>query len=383
MYKAIKVRLYPTVKQKQMLDDHFNAYRFCYNLCLEYKSLMWNNYKISKSGYDMQAELFEIRKQTPWLKKCKAECIRDAALNVENSYKSFFKGKGFPVFKSKNGVQSFLAYQDILSKNNKIKFFGELINYKTSDKYVEFLECNKIKRVVFKRDMVGNYWAACLIELPDLAKFPLNLKTVGIDLGIKDLLITSDGAIYPNNKYLINSHFKLKKLQRKFAKTQKSGKNRDKLRIRIAKVYRKSVRQKEHYYHQITNELIRDNQTIVLETLRIKNMMGNRSLARNISDASWGLLISQLEYKAHWYGRQIVRIDTFYPSTKTCSSCGLIKDMPLKERMYNCECGLSLDRDINAAINIRNSGLKIPGVSVEGVGYEPIEAESNSLILTI
>lgn len=253
--KYIKVRLYPTNKQKQMLDNHFNAYRYCYNLCLEYKSFMWKYYKIIKSNYDMQSELFEIMKTTKWLSVCKVECIREAAHVVDRTFKGFYKGKGYPKFKSKKDIQSFTSYQAISSIGGKIKFFGNYIKYMDSESYIQLLECNKIKQITFKRNASGDYWASCLIEVPELIKSPSASSIIGIDLGIKDLIITSDGISYPNNKYLLNSHFKLKKLQRKFAKSKKRGENRAKLSIKIAKIYRKSVRQKEHYYHQITNEI--------------------------------------------------------------------------------------------------------------------------------
>lgn len=383
IFKNIKVKLYPTVKQKQMLDDHFNAYRFCYNLCLEYKSLMWNYYKINKSSYDLQFELFKIMKTTDWLKNCKVESIRQAAHDVCSSYEKFFRGNGFPKYKNKRMTNSFSAHQSIHSIDGKIKFFGFYIKYRDSDSHIHLLNNKKINKITFKKDSVGNYFAICLIELPDLDKLLLVNKTIGIDLGLNDLLITSDGTKYANNRYLQSTAFKIANLQRRFSRTQKGSSNRNKLRIKIAKLHRRAIRQREHYYHQITNELIRDNQTIVLETLKINNMVHNHKLARSIQDANWGLIIKMVGYKANWNGRTIIRLDTFYPSTKTCSNCGSIKDMPLSERVYNCECGLCLDRDINAAINIRNAGLKIPGVPVEVVGYEPVEAGSNSLILTI
>lgn len=332
----------------------------------------------------MSKEIFIIRKETPWLLKCKAECMRESALVVEKAYKNFFNGSGFPKFKSKKDEQSFPACRAISSKQVKIIFFGHKIKYRTSGINIEFLELNKIKRCVFKRDICGDYWATCLIELPGFRPLPELDKTVGIDLGIKNLAITSDGEIFKNNKYLINSQFKLRTLQRKLAKTKKGGKNRDKLRIKVAKLYRKSVRQKEHYYHKITNKLINDNQVIILESLRVKNMLKNHKLARNISDASWGLLTSMLEYKAGWYGREIIKIGTFFPSSKSCSGCGNTKDtLLLSERTYICECcGLSIDRDINAAINIRNEGLRISGLPMEDTyNSKAYEIGSNSLII--
>ncbi len=350
-----------------MLENHFNGYRYAYNLCLEYKQCLWNHHKINVSGFTMQNELFEIRKESDWLIKCKAECIREAGGDVEKSYKNFYNGKGFPKYKSKKGVQSFTAYQSISCKNNKLKFYKNNINFKTSQHYSELLEIHKIKRCTFKKDLCEDYWATFLIETEETKILPQTENIVGIDLGIKDLVITSEGEVFENKKFLQNSYFKLRRLQRQFAKTKKGGKNREKLRIKIAKLCRKIVNQKEHYYHQITNSLLRDNQTIIMETLNVKGMMEEKKLSRQISDASWGLITSMLEYKCSWYGRELIKINQWFPSSKTCSNCGNIKEkLSLAERTYNCnKCGFKVDRDINAAKNIKNSGLKIPEESVK------------------
>lgn len=366
-FLRIKARLYPTVKQKVMLDDHFNAYRYCYNLSLEYKQRLWNDHQINVSGYDMQPELLELRKDVPWILKCKAECIREAGLQVDKAYKNFFKfNKGFPKFKSKNDVQSFSAYQNIKIQNDKLKFYGNCISFSTSEYYKSLLSTHKIKQVTFKKDKCGDYWATCLIEVEQVKLSPLD-NSIGLDLGIKSLVITSEGDIYENPKYLLTEKYKLRKLQRRFSKTKKGGKNREKLRIKIARLHRKITHQREHHYHQITNELIRENQTIIIEDLKIRNMIKNHSLARSISDANWGLLTQMLEYKCKWYGRELIKIGTFFPSSKTCSCCGHKKEeLKLSERTFSCEnCGLEIDRDLNAAINIRKEGLKIPGLPVE------------------
>lgn len=364
--KTIKVRLYPTVKQKQMLDMHFDGYRFAYNLCLEYKLTLWRFYNKNVSGFDMQKELYQLRKEVEWLNACKAECIAYPALVLEKAYKGFFGGKGFPKYKSKKGEQSFYDRQ-VSCRQGRVKFFRNRIKYKTSDYYKYLLESKKIKSATFKKDILGDYWASFLIDIPETKTLPKTTNSVGIDLGIKDLVVTSEGQVFENKKYLQNSYYRLRKLQRQYSKTKKGGKNREKLRVKIAKIHRKIRFQKEHYYHQITNQLLRENQTIVLETLNVKGMMSNHKLAKAISDASWGMLVQMFEYKANWYGRAIIKLNTFFPSSKTCSGCGNVKtELKLSERTYDCEsCGLSIDRDLNAAINIKNSGLKIPEEPVE------------------
>jgi putative transposase len=378
MYKGLKVKLYPTKNQIEMLENHFDGYRFAYNLALEYKQHLYKYHKINVSGFDLQNELFEVRKESDWLIRCKAECIRDAGLNVDKAYKKFFKGNGYPKFKSKKGEQSFTAYQSINCKDNKLSFYKNKIKFKTSEKYSELLETHKIKQCTFKKDLCGDYWATLLIDTEDTKSLPKSDNVVGIDLGIKDLIITSEGEVFENKKFLQNSYYKLRRLQRKFAKTKKGSKNREKLRIKIAKLNRKICRQKEHYYHQVTNQIIRDNQTIVMETLGVKDMLEQKKLSRQISYASWGLLTQMLEYKCKWYGRELIKINQYYPSSKTCSGCGNVKEtLLLSERIYKCDnCGLEIDRDKNAAKNIKQTGIKIPEETVEntsiGLVYEAV-----------
>lgn len=379
----LRIKMYPTEKQKVVLNNHFNGYRFAYNLCLDYKSTMWKHYRINKSGYDMASELFEIRRETPWLADCKAECIREAALEVDKSFKNFFQGKGYPKFKSKHDKQSFHAYQSISCVGNRLKFYGQKIKFMCSEKYLNILNENKIKQVTFKRDACGDYWASCLVDGKPERILPETDKVVGIDLGIKDLVVTSDGDKFENKRYFTNSQERLAVLQRRVSRKKKGSNNRNKSRIKVAKLHRKIARQREWYYHQISNQLLRENQTVVVETLRAKNMMRNHKLAKSIADASWSTLVNMLEYKAKWYGRDIVKVDTFYPSSKTCSDCGNVKEqLLLSERTYDCEyCGLSIDRDVNAAINLRNSGIKTPGEPVEVRGYATVETGSKNLIL--
>jgi len=355
MYKRLKIRLYPTEKQKVILDNHMNSYRFCYNLCLEYKIHLWKYYKINKSGYDIQSELCKVIKEVDFLKNCKVECLRQAALDLDKSYSKFFKGNGFPKFKSKKNKMCFVAQQTLSIKNKKLSFFKNLIKFKTCDKYLSKLTNTKIKQCSFSKDKTGKYWASCLIEDNEIKVLPVVTDSVGFDLGLKNFLITSDGEFIPNNKFSIRKQYKLKRLQRKFSKTKKGGKNREKLRIKIAKVFQKITNQKQYFFHQVSNKLIRENQSISCETLKVENMIKNRKLSKVIQDVSWSEFISILEYKCIWYNKELIKIPTFYPSSKLCSNCGNKKDdLQLSDRVYNCSCGLSIDRDINAAINIKN-----------------------------
>lgn len=356
MHKRLNIRLYPTKKQEKILENHFNAYRFAYNLCLEYKSHLWKYHKINKSGFDLCNELTSIIKDVVFLKICKFECVRQAALDVDKSFKKFYNGNGYPKFKSKKDKQSFAAQQDITIKKGKLFFFKNLINFKTSDKYLEKLKNYKIKQCAFSKDKTGKYWASCLIEDNDIKVLPKTDNKVGIDLGLKYFLITSDGEFINNNKFYIRNQFKLRRLQRKFSKSKKGGKNREKLRLKIARLYQKINNQKQYFFHEVSNNLIRENQSISCETLKVENMIKNRKLSKAIQDVSWSSFISILEYKCLWYGRDLIKIPSFYPSSKLCSSCGNKKDdLKLSDRVYNCKsCGISLDRDLNASYNIRD-----------------------------
>lgn len=356
MYKRLNIRLYPTKKQELVLNNHFNAYRFVYNLCLEYKSHLWKYHKINKSGFELCNELTTFIKDYDFLNNCKVECIRQAALDVDSNYKKFFKGNGFPKFKSKKDKQSFIAQQSIKIKNDKLLFFGNSIKLKTSEKYLEKLKLSKIKQCSFSKDKTGKYWASCLIEDSELKRLPKSENKIGIDLGLKYFIITSNGEFIQNNKFSIRNKFKLRRLQRRFSKTKKGGKNREKLRIKISNLFQKITNQRQYFFHQVSNKLIRENQSISCEALKVGNMMKNRRLSRSIQDASWSSFVSILEYKCLWYDRELIKMPTYYASSKLCSNCGNKKDnLKLSDRIYNCEsCGISLDRDLNASYNIRD-----------------------------
>ena len=363
MYKRLKIRLYPNKQQEQVLQQHVDGYRFAYNLCLEYKKHLWDYHKIPISGYGMRDELCVIMKELGFLSNCKVECIRDAATDVDKSFQKFFKQKkGFPKFKSKKDKQSFTANRAIFIKNEKLFFFKNTIKFKTSGGYRNKLKNSKIKQCTFIKDKTDKWFASCLIEDNEIKTLPKTENSVGVDMGLKHFLIISNGEYVPNNKFSIRNEYKLRRLQRKFAKTKKGGKNREKLRIRIAKLYQKITNQREHFYHQVSNKLIRENQSITIETLKVANMVKNRKLSRAISDVAWSSFTSMLEYKCNWYGRELIKVPSNYASSKICSCCGNKKeDLKLSDRIYNCDsCGISLDRDENAATNLKQYKEKHP-----------------------
>jgi len=358
MLEALKIRLYPSYKQAQMLNQHFGSCRFVYNKALDFKKTQWETSKIKHSKFDMIKWVTDFRKNPdfPWLQEVKCEVIQNQIDNLDSAFQGFFKGGGYPRFKKKSNVQSFTSKQTfkILENVNKIVFYGQKIKFRTSLEYVKLLRTSKIKRITYSKDAAGTYFASVIVEVPELNEDRSNITNeIGIDLGLKEFLVTSDGERIGNPRFFRKSKTKLAKLQRRHSRKMKGSKAREKSRLKVAKCHKKIVNQRKHFFHQLTNKLIDENQVISLETLKVKNMIKNHSLAMSIQDASWSTFVTMLEYKAKWRGAEIRRINTFTPSSKTCSCCGNVKELTLADRTYECfNCGLVIDRDENAAINI-------------------------------
>jgi putative transposase len=275
---------------------------------------------------------------------------------MDIAFKKFFKGSGFPKFKSKHkGKQSFSIPQNV-------KVEDDLLIIPKFKEGIEIVLHREIKGTIKSATIsvtpTGKYFVSILVdtntEIP--TKAPINESTtIGIDLGIKDFLVTSEGEVFDNPKNLRKAQSKLKYVQRKYSKNK--GKR---TKQRLALLHEKVVNKRKDFLHKVSTQLIRENQTIAIETLAVKNMVKNHNLAQAISDASWSTFVSMLEYKADWYGKNIIRIGQFAPSSKTCTTCGTInKDLQLKDREWTCKsCGTLHDRDKNAAINIKSFALK-------------------------
>lgn len=357
MFKAYKFRLSPTDSQKELIAKHIGSSRFVYNLALETKNTAYLGSKVNLSAFDLMKNLPDLKKEYEWLKEVNSQSLQQSIHNMDSAFKCFFKGAGFPKFKSKHrGSQTFSVPQNVIVENGwliipKFKKKGIKINVHREIK-------GTIKSATISRTPTGKYFASILVDthIDKPIKTPIKEETtIGVDLGIKTFLVASDGLEIENPKNLRKAQDKLKYVQRKYSKNK--GKR---TKQRLALLHEKVVNKRKDFLHKTSTKLIRENQTIALETLNVNGMLKNHNLAQVISDVSWATFVSMLEYKADWYGKNILRIGMFAPSSKTCSNCGYInKELTLKDRLWTCpSCNSVLDRDVNASINIKSFALK-------------------------
>ena len=374
MLKAIKIRLYPNVTQATQINRLLGCYRVVYNQCLNRKIKSYEENKISENqttlGHFIHHELLKDDNFL-WLREQNTKVLKQAVIDMLDAYKRFFKQHtGYPKFKSKKDNKQSCRFElGAISKKNiytdyKLSLANiRNIKFKCNKKYTEYLQKYKqnIKQATLTRLPCGEYYLSILVDGDLTRKVKESHYTIGIDLGVKDFIVTSDGEVFENLHFKKSESDKLKRLQKQLFRKENNSNNRNKARIKLAKVYKRITDKKQYYLHQVSNTLINENQVICMEDLNVKGMLRNHKLAESIQELNFGEFKRMLEYKANWYGRKLVFVDRFYPSSKTCNHCGYVnKKLKLSDRQWVCpDCGEIIERDYNAALNIRDEGIRL------------------------
>jgi len=364
MLKSIKYELNPTNGQKRMLNQAFGNCRFVYNWALNEKIKAYQEDKKTLSCFDLIRELTQLKKREgfEWLNLSGSQQLQQSISNLDKAFSNFFKAKkGFPKFKSKHNKQSFRIPQSVKINFDGYKFFIPKVGWVKffKDKHIE----GTIKFATVSKSTTGRYFVSITFESTQPRK--TGSGVVGVDLGIKYLAITSDGEFFENQKYLKQNLKKLKKeqcsLSRKFKKGQEQSNNYRKQRLKVAKLHEKISNQRKDYLHKLTTYLATTYETVCIEDLAIENMAKNHNLALAIHDCGWGMFRQMLEYKV----KDLRIIGRFEPSSKICNVCGDVnKNLKLSDRHWTCSNGHSLDRDWNAALNIKKFGLRASTLNV-------------------
>ena len=370
MLKAYKYRLYPNKAQEEFFMKCFGAVRFIYNHMLSEKIKCYQKTKKKLNNTPAQ-----YKDKFPWLKEVDSHALCYAQMNLQSAYNMFFKRPefGFPKFKSKKTTK--LSY----STSNTNNYTS--IKFSDSNKYIKLPKIGLIrvkrhrsfdgiiKSATISKTSSGKYYISLLVECEDPKKLQYSDNKVGIDLGLKEFAITSDGEMIENPRYFRKSEKRLRKLQKDLSRCKKGGQNREKCRIKLAKQHEKVANQRKDFLHKTSKRIINENQVICLEDLKAKEVLMNHKIAKSVCDASWYEFFRQLNYKSKWYGREVIKIDKWYPSSQICSNCGHRdgkKNLSIRE--WTCPvCGAHHDRDVNAAINILNEGLRIRTVGDTGI----------------
>ena len=362
--RAYKYRLYPTTEQSIRIDKHIGACRFVYNLALETKNIAYTSAKKNLTAFDLMRQLTDLKKECEWLNEIDSQALQQPIHSLDAAFSRFFKGQSnFPRFKSKRDLnQSFKN-----PHGNRVKILDGFImqpRFRDGIRIVQERQIvGQIKSTTISKTPTGKYFVSVLVETgkenPKL-KAIKESTTIGIDLGLKSFIVTSEGETVDNPKHLRNSMKRLKYLQRQLSKKKKGSSNRNKARQKVALCHEKITNQRKDFLHKLSTKLVSENQTLCFEDLNITGMMKNHKLAGAIQDVGWGMFVEMCKYKAEWNGKNILQIGRFEPSSKMCGNCGSTNHhLKLSDREWTCEnCNTTHDRDVNAANNIKSFALK-------------------------
>ena len=374
MLRSMKIRLYPNDTQTTQINKLLGCYRVVYNQCLNRKIKSYEENKVSENRTTLSHFIHnELLKDDHyiWLREQNTKVLKQAVIDMLNAYKNFFeRHTGYPKFKSKKDNKQSCRFElGAISKKNiytdyKLSLANiKNVKFKCSKKYAEYLQKHKanIRQATLTKLPCGEYYLSILVDGDLTHKVKESHHTIGIDLGIKDFVVTSEGEVFENLHFKKNASKKLIRLQKQLSRKQNGSNNRNKARIKLAKAYKRITDKKQYYLHQISNYLIDENQVICMEDLNVSGMLRNHKLAGSIQEMSFYEFKRMLEYKANWYGRKLVFVDRFYPSSKTCNHCGYVnKKLKLSDRQWVCpDCGEIIERDYNAALNIRDEGIRL------------------------
>ena len=388
--RAYKYRFYPTDEQAHILARTFGCCRYVYNWALRQRTdaFFKHGERLYYAGTAERLTTLKKQEDHAWLNEVASVPLQQSLRHLDTAFRNFFEGRAeYPTYHKKHGQQA-ATYV-----GTAFKWHGKHLTLARMDTPLDIHWSRSLPKgckpsaVTISKDRANRYFISILVE-EDIKHLPVINKQVGLDLGLKSMVITSDGHTYGNPKFFAQDEKNLAKAQRRHAKKKKRSKNRRKAQFKVARIHARIADRRRDYQHKLSTEIIRENQIVCVESLHVKNMVKNHKLAQAISDVGWSEFVRQLEYKAKWYGRTFVKIDKWYPSSKRCFDCGHVLDsLPLDIRFWTCpECGVQHDRDINAACNILAAGLAVaacgeavrPGAVKNNPGRSPRSRKARS-----
>lgn len=361
--RAYRYRCYPTAEQQHILARTFGCTRYVYNWGLRLRTDAYYQRQERLYYSDTSAAFTDMRRQpeTAWLSEVAYIPCQQALRHLDKAFRNFFDGRAkYPNFKKKRGPQAAEYTTSAFKWDGTSLILAKMTKVLPIRWSRPLPQEAKPTTITVTKDTAGRYFVSFLVE-EDIAPLPVSPKTVGIDLGLHDVVTLSTGEKVGNEKFFTKDEKRLATLQRRHARKQKRSKNQEKARLKVARIHARIADRRRDFLHKLTTRLIHENQVLCVESLSVKNMVKNHHLAKAIEDVAWGELVRQLQYKAVWYGRSVVAIDKWYPSSKRCSNCGhILETLSLSTREWTCpECGVTHDRDVNAAVNVKAAGLAV------------------------